>query len=291
MNEISEYINFILILIFFFLWIFSLIHCIQNQPKGTMKSFWIAFIIIFNFIAGLFYFIFILLNKYGYKLKIDNISIKQNKKILNYTTVITILIIVIVYLSILVNKTVIEKTEVKDSKSFTTKPKIYIQKIEKSVEKIQPIIVSFPFSWEVKGKLMSGENVNGVRITVVNMKYLGDNNLDEIGLGGISASSGYCFYGISYTMKYLRHKKWDGFRAIAGLSLELKTDRDNTYKSKGLSYSYFTDFKPEEEKKIWEYFEIRKDEKPIELRNYEVLYPNAPSGKQMDIAYIWKIEK
>ncbi len=92
------------------------------------------------------------------------------------------------------------------------------------------------------------------------------------------------------TFKSLMNKAWSSpYGVYVGALLELETDRGNSYKSGGIPR--VIDLKPEQEKDDWDYFEIRVDEKPIELRHYDIINPDAPSSQQkLNVAYVWEIK-
>lgn len=148
-------------------------------------------------------------------------------------------------------------------------------------EHFEPKVVTFPFSWTE-----TDHRNASIKITVVNITSLGTGNLERIGLRGIEADEGYRFYGVYLTFKNLRHEEYYTHGSGIGAYLDIKTNRSNIYKA-GYGYSSFArppDLRPEEESDGWIWFQIRVDEKPIELRNYEVL------NDELEIAYIWKIE-
>jgi len=158
--------------------------------------------------------------------------------------------------------------------------------------KFEPRIVNFPSSWEEdeNGYLTELTGKEGIiRITVVEIKALGS-SLEEVGLSGVKASEGYQFYGVHVIFKSLMHKEWScPYGVYVGTLLELVTDKGNIYRVKWSS-ERVTELKPEEEKHTWACFEIRTDEKPLELRHYDIINPNAPPEKQkLDIVYIWKL--
>lgn len=151
---------------------------------------------------------------------------------------------------------------------------------EKSEEIAEyPKVVSLPFSWEEPFKA----DTPAVRVTIVNLTYLGPGTLERIGLRGIRADEGYQFYGVYFTVKYLFHERSDTYARVGPL-LELETDRGNIYQGKGFTLYLLSDFRPEEEKQGWDYFEIREDEKPTELLDYESI------DGELRIAYIFKLD-
>lgn len=170
-------------------------------------------------------------------------------------------------------------------------------------EHFEPKVVSFPFSWEEdeQGYLTEITGKSGVvRITVVNItafgKTIGGFKLYGITVGGLKADEGYQFYGVYVIGKNLQRKEWwCPFNTYVGTDFELKTNRTNLYKSKSgwgdIRFGFGSPMKPEEEEDGWVYFEIREDEKPIELRHYEVINPEASlENRKLDMVYIWEIE-
>jgi hypothetical protein len=153
--------------------------------------------------------------------------------------------------------------------------------------------VTFPFSWEEdeKGYLTEITEKPGIiEVTVHKIKALGTGTLEEIGLGGIQADKGYQFYGVYITFKNLMHKQWSSpYGVYVGALLELETNRGNIYRSGGIPR--VIDLRPEQAKDCWDYFEIRVDEKPTQLRHYDIINPNDPSSQQkLAIVFIWEIE-
>ena len=163
-------------------------------------------------------------------------------------------------------------------------------------ELFEPKNVGFPFSWEEdeKGYLTIITGRTGViRITVVNITFFGK-TLKKTGLIW-KAEQGYQYCGVYVIGKNLLHKEWwtGGSHGYVGTCFELKTNRSNIYKPKPLGdvrFGFGSPMKPEEEEGRWVYFEIREDEKPIELRHYEIINPEAPPEEQkLEIVFIWKI--
>ena len=165
-------------------------------------------------------------------------------------------------------------------------------------EKTFPKNVTLPFSWEEDedGYLTDITEKKGiVKVTVVNITALGK-TLEKIGLSS-EAEEGYQYYGVYVTGKNLQNREWScPYGVYIGTNFELKTNRTNIYKtmffgSSDVRFGFGSPMKPEEEEEGWARFEIREDEKPIELRHYEVINPEAPLEKrELGLVYIWKIE-
>lgn len=142
-----------------------------------------------------------------------------------------------------------------------------------------PQVVSFPFMWEEGGKLFDGSYLNAVQTTVHDLSYEGPSPLIE----------GYQRYQVHYSVKYTLYKPWsdfDGYLAIVGPCLEVKTDKGHLYGRNELSIDtyHLSEFLPGEERRGVLYFDISPDENPVELRDYEGV------GQEWRIAHIWKLE-
>jgi len=163
----------------------------------------------------------------------------------------------------------------------------------------EPEIVSFPFSWGIDGNecivnLESEEAV--IKVTVWNVTYLGT----SLGvLFGPWACEGYCFWGVYITYKNLLHRTWERKEPIHKDSFEIVTNRGNVYKAleEGFlillkEYDGPSELRPEEEYSTRIIFEIRLDERPVELRHYgyRVEFLIFWQYRKFNLAYIWKIE-
>ena len=158
----------------------------------------------------------------------------------------------------------------------------------------KPKIASFPFSWQEDedGHLSELSGKPGIiEVKVHKIRSLGTGTLEEISLRGINAEKGYQFYGVFLTFRSLMHREWNcPYGVYVGAFFELQTDKGNIYRSKGMPR--VIDLRPEQEKSAWDYFEIRVDEKPFELRHYDVVNPSAPPHEQkLAVAYVWRIEE
>jgi len=141
-----------------------------------------------------------------------------------------------------------------------------------------PQQVSFPFS----------RIESDVEVTVAQVRALGSGTLTEIGLRGIKAKDGYQFIGVRITFRNLRHERSTEY-GVVGPLLALKTDRSNVYEGEGLPIFHLSDFGPQEVKQAWDYFEIRQDERAVELWEYEVIVPGGPISQQR-VTHVWKLE-
>jgi hypothetical protein len=64
-------------------------------------------------------------------------------------------------------------------------------------------------------------------------------------------------------------------------------NRGNSYDGEALMVVYASDLRPEETREKWDRFEIRKDERPIELRRYICAGPPVPCNRLM--AQVWTL--
>lgn len=154
----------------------------------------------------------------------------------------------------------------------------------KEKEHFEPKVVKFPYSWKEKGypedyALFDSVKQVNISITVFNITAFGKNFRRS------EAEEGYQYYNVYVTYKNLGHQKYSRPKGYSvGVYLELVTNRSNIYKSEtGLFAGTISELKPEEVKEEWIRFLIQADEKPVELRNYEVV------NDELKIAYIWKI--
>lgn len=154
---------------------------------------------------------------------------------------------------------------------------VYMQFYLPQEKHVEPKVVSFPFSWTE-----SDERNASIEITVVNITALG-RNLSRIGLRGIEAEDDYQFYGVYVTYKNLRHEEYWTHGSGIGVYFEITTNRSNIYEPGSPFAGDPPDLKPEEKSSEWIWFQIRIDEKPAELRNYEWI-----NGERY-IAYIWNL--
>lgn len=128
-----------------------------------------------------------------------------------------------------------------------------------------------------------------VEVTIVEMRDLGT----EV-LGIRQVEPGYYLVGVQVTLKNLRHEAHSLRSSLSKLILskpyfELMTSRANLYKGEVPIPDYAVNFRPEEVQEFWDYFEIRLDEKPMELRMYEDTDP-APYSDQLRIAQTWNVK-
>lgn len=145
--------------------------------------------------------------------------------------------------------------------------------LKQKSEPPKPQRVTFPFSW-----IETDHRNASVEITVVNITAFGKT------FRSWEAEEGYQFYGVYLTFKNLHHMKYQSHGSEVGAYLEIETNRTNIYKPVSLLPGDPPDLEPEEESGEWVRFEIRIDEKPIELRDYEWI-----NGESY-IAYIWEIQ-
>jgi len=83
----------------------------------------------------------------------------------------------------------------------------------------------------------------------------------------------------------LQHEEYWTHGSGVGAYLEVETNRSNIYKPiDSLFAGDPPDLRPEEKSGQWVRFEVRADEKPVELRDYEAF------NDELQIAYIWKVE-
>ncbi len=159
-------------------------------------------------------------------------------------------------------------------------------------EEFEPKVVTFPFSWEEDEDSylteITGKN-GALRVTVVNITSFGT-TLEMDGLGR-EAEEGYQLYGVYITYENLLHKKWvEGWQIHWAYDFEVKTNRTNLYRGKALYFFRPIELKPEQGDDTWVIFEIRLDEKPVELRYYDFINPGYQSEEDKCVVYIWKIE-
>jgi len=145
-------------------------------------------------------------------------------------------------------------------------------------EATKPKIASLPFTWKEGGKLFNGSYIDAVEITIWNFTYAEPSPYIE----------NYSRYIVHYTVKYTLYKPWYDFgayRATVGPCLELKTDVGHTYGRNSDSIALYSlgNFKPNAQTSGTLSFDVRADETPIELYDYEGDY------EDFRIAYIFKL--
>ncbi len=154
---------------------------------------------------------------------------------------------------------------------YVTRPAIHTESRPTSIEATTfsraPKYVTFPYSW-----VESGNGID-IKISVLNVTCWGTEYADE----------GYQLYAVFVAFENLGHEHFNSLGSGVGTLLELQTNRTNVYMAESVRCG---DLKPEEVYVTSVRFELRVDEKPVELRDYE------PTGDDYDlyVAYIWKIE-
>jgi len=152
--------------------------------------------------------------------------------------------------------------------------------------KVEAKTVGFPYSWEE----------SKVRVTVLEFKFFGEKVLErvEVRLGTSPpkerhAREGYQFYGVLVKFRNLTAEGWECYPPagpFVGCLFELVTDKASLYKCTVRALT----LNPQQEKEKWGYFEVKTDEKPVELRCLKVLNPEAPAVEwKLAPVYIWKL--